>query len=488
MSRVSVATSDSRTAPRRLLRRVLPLGARALPVPPAAPWSLVLESTRRDETAGRFSYVAPAAVATLTAEGRTATLRDAHGATLETGDALALLRALTDATPRPLDADGLPWCGGLAGYLAYDFGRALERMPSLARTDVRLADVALGVYDAVAVADHATGTLTLAASGWPYQGDEARRAAAARLDDLEDTLARAAAMPFAAAPAPPRFDADLTREQYDAAITALHRHIAAGDIYQANFAQRFRLSSIGDVRALYGRLREASPAPYAGMFVTPEAAILSASPELFLRRRGARLVTRPIKGTRPRGARPLEDAALARELCASAKDRAEHVMIVDVERNDLGRLCEYGSVVTEELAALETFPAVHHLTSTVAGTLRAGIGCDDIVAATFPGGSITGAPKLRAMELIEELEPVRRGVYTGALGWFGWGGDCELNIAIRTLTVQDDVAHLWVGGGIVADSRAADEYEETLVKGRSLARALGASLDDAALARSGRTA
>ncbi len=470
---------------RRLLRRRLPLEAWPLPLLAPSPWMLTLESTVRGATAGRYSYLAPRPVATLVAHGRHGTLTHEH-ATPRTGDVFALLDEITDDVARPDGGDDLPWCGGPAGYLAYDLGRALERVPERARAELRLADVALGVYDAVAIADGARDTMTLVASGWPHEGDIAEEVAAARLDELEATLARVVAQ----SPSPARaasVHADLTRAAYDAAIAALHRAIAAGDIYQANFAQRFRLAGVGDVRALYARLREASPAPYAGMFITPEAAILSASPELFLRRRGTRVVTRPIKGTRPRGATPREDAALARELLASAKDRAEHVMIVDVERNDLGRVCEFGSVVTEELAALETYPSVHHLTSTIAGTLRADVGCGDLIAATFPGGSITGAPKLRAMELIESLEPVRRGVYSGALGWFGWGGDCDLNIAIRTLTVQDDVAHLWVGGGIVADSRAADEYEETLVKGRSLARALGASLDGASLARSGRT-
>ena len=464
---------------RRLLRRVLPLAARPVPVPPAAPWMLVLESTLRDESAGRYSYVAPHPVATLMARGRRGVVRDEFGAARE-GDTLALLDELTDGVARPDDSEDLPWCGGPAGYFAYDFGRALERMPAYAREDLRLADVALGVYDAVAVADHAAGTLTLVASGWPHAGARAESAAAVRLDELEATLTRAASLPIASLHAVRGIDADLTHDDYDAAIARLHRAITAGDIYQANFAQRFRIGGAGgDLRALYARLRGTSPAPYAGLFVTPEVAVLSASPELFLRRRGTRVVTRPIKGTRPRGVTPDTDAALARELLASAKDRAEHVMIVDVERNDLGRICEFGSVVTETLAALESFPSVHHLTSTISGTLRANVGCGAMIAATFPGGSITGAPKLRAMELIEELEPVRRGVYSGALGWFGWGGDCELAITIRTLTVQDDVAHLWVGGGIVADSRAEEEYEETLVKGRSLARALGVTLNDA---------
>ena len=463
---------------RRLLRRVLPLAARPVPLPPADPWMLVLESTLRDESAGRYSYVAPRAVATLVARGRRGVVRDEFGAARE-GDTLALLDELTDGVPRPDDSDDVPWCGGPAGYIAYDFGRALERMPVHAREDLRLTDVALGVYDAVAIADHLAGTLTLVASGWPHAGALAESAAATRLDELQATLTRAAPLPMATARDAPTLDADLTRDDYDAAIARLHRAITAGDIYQANFAQRFRVDRVQDVRALYAALCETSPAPYAGMFVTPEATVLSASPELFLSRRGRRVVTRPIKGTRPRGATPDADAALVCELLASPKDRAEHVMIVDVERNDLGRVCEFGSVVTEALAALESFPSVHHLTSTIAGTLRADVGCGSMIAATFPGGSITGAPKLRAMELIDELEPVRRGVYSGVLGWFGWGGDCDLAITIRTLTVQDEVAHLWVGGGIVADSRAGEEYEETLVKGRSLARALGVTLDDA---------
>jgi para-aminobenzoate synthetase component 1 len=189
------------------------------------------------------------------------------------------------------------------------------------------------------------------------------------------------------------------------------------------------------------------------------------------------VVTRPIKGTRARGAHAAEDARLAAELLASEKDRAEHVMIVDVERNDLGRVAVAGGVSVDELAAIETFASVHHLTSTVSARLRSGVRTSDLLRATFPSGSISGAPKLRAMEIIDQVEPVRRSVYTGAIGWFGFGGDCQLSMGIRILLAARGRLHLWAGGGIVADSRVEEEYEETLVKGRALARAIGADLD-----------
>jgi para-aminobenzoate synthetase component 1 len=258
------------------------------------------------------------------------------------------------------------------------------------------------------------------------------------------------------------------RESYLNTVRRVLEYIAAGDVFQVNLSQRF--SSRGKLQPLdvYLRLRNHSPAPFSAFLRSRDLAVISASPEWFYQTRGDRIVTRPIKGTRPRGPSPQEDARLAAELAASAKDRAELTMIVDLERNDLGRVCRYGSVVVKDALQVESFAQVHHLVATVEGLLRPDVGPVDIVQAMFPGGSITGAPKIRAMEIIDELEPNRRSLYTGAIGYLSRGGSSAFNIAIRTIVIEGGLASYQVGGGIVADSDPESEYEETLAKGRAL--------------------
>jgi para-aminobenzoate synthetase component 1 len=259
---------------------------------------------------------------------------------------------------------------------------------------------------------------------------------------------------------------------YSAAIARIKAYIASGDVYQVNLTQRFAAPLPCPPYALYQRLRERSPAPFAAYLSFGPVQVVSSSPERFLTVRGRQVETRPIKGTRPRSADPAADARLAAELLASEKDRAELLMIVDLERNDLGRVCTYGSVQVEKLWQLESHPTVHHLVATVSGTLRPEVDVIDCVAACFPGGSITGAPKIRAMQIIDELEPHRRHVYTGAIGYLGFDGNADLNIAIRTLTCVGGQAYYHVGGGIVWDSNPSAEYQETLDKGRAMHEAL----------------
>jgi para-aminobenzoate synthetase component 1 len=273
---------------------------------------------------------------------------------------------------------------------------------------------------------------------------------------------------------------NLSRERYLEGVSRALRYIEAGDIYQVNLSQRFSTVARGDGFDLYLRLRQVSPAPFAAYLSLPGIEVLSSSPERLLLADGQCLETRPIKGTRPRGRTTAEDALRAAELRTSAKDAAEHVMIVDLERNDLGRIAEIGSVQVPELAALESFAQVHHLTSTVVARRRADVGLEAMLRAVFPGGSVTGAPKIRALEIIDELEPNVRGVYTGAIGYFSAHGRVDLNVAIRTLTLVDGIAHAHVGGAIVADSDPLAEYHETLDKARGMARALGALLPDEA--------
>jgi len=371
-----------------------------------------------------------------------------------------------------------PFLGGLSGYLSYDLGRRFERLPSLAADDQPLALLRLAVHDWVVAWDRRTGTAWL--GGRAVDGDTARLER--RLAEVRERLAGGEPLDRDAG-APPdelRFTSGLDRTAYEAGVEAIRERIARGDLYQANLTRRLETSFAGDPWPLYRRLRTGDPALFAAYIDlgyspagTPRA-IVSASPEPFLRvdPRG-NVATDPIKGTRPRGRTRDEDRALACELLASDKDRAENVMIVDVLRNDLGRVCRPGSVRVPRLCRLERTAAVQHLVSTVTGRLAPGRDAFDLLAASFPGGSITGAPKIRAMEILEGLEPVRRGPYTGAIGWLGPDGAMETSIAIRTLVADGSRLTLHVGGGITWRSDPAAEWDETVAKARGPLTAIG---------------
>ena len=400
--------------------------------------------------------------------------------------ARALWRASRGAAPPTGSLPAaIPFTGGVVGYWAYDFGRRLERLPAIAADDLGLPDVVLGFYGVVGVYDHEHRRAWLVSTGMPLEGGRRAGRAQAELRRFAGLLGAArpveerepagTSAPRSAALALPR--STFTPDAYRRGVERVQERIRAGDIFQANLSQRWTLAlppadPTTRALALSTALAARSPAPHAAFFATPDHAIASASPERFLELRGRRVETRPIKGTRPRGAAPAEDARLAAELIASAKDRAENVMIVDVLRNDLGRVCETGSVAVTGLCELESFPQVFHLTSTVAGTLAAGHDAFDLLHACFPGGSITGAPKIRAMEVLETLEPVRRHLYTGAIGYLDWSGDADWNIAIRTMTVTERAVHFAAGGGITADSDPDAEYRETLDKAEGMRLAL----------------
>ncbi len=403
-------------------------------------------------------------------------------ASLRAGDTPAVREAFrTAALAAPSNATawelGVPFAGGVVGYWAYDFGRRLERLPERARDDLGLPDCVLGFYDVTGAHDHDSGRTWLFSTGLPADGGPRAARAARRLEEFRARLeSPPAATPPPPARAPRSARSTFTADGYRRSVEDVREAIRRGDIFQANLSQRWRLPlprAHTHVLAFDDALREVSPAPFAATLDLGDHVVLSASPELFLRRRGASVETRPIKGTRPRGGTPDEDLRLAAELRASGKDRAENVMIVDVLRNDLGRVCETGSVRVPELCVLERFPQVWHLTSTVLGTLAAGLGPFDLLHACFPGGSITGAPKIRAMEVLEVLEPVRRHLYTGAIGWIGWDGDADWSIAIRTATATPDAVYWSAGGGITADSDPDAEYRESLDKAEGLRLALG---------------
>lgn len=385
--------------------------------------------------------------------------------------------------PAPYSPAPWPFIGGAVGYLSYDLGRQIEHLPDTAQDDLHLPELCFDFYDHLIAIDHATQIASLIAL--PLLGhEETAYAAAAELRELVHKTQSIPTSPDQPNHPSVNLTSNFTRPAYHQAIERTLDYIARGHIYQANIAQRFSVAlgepvEPGELESLYRALRANNPAPFAAFLDYGEFQVISASPERFLRfdPTTRRVETRPIKGTRPRGKTSEDDDRLKAELLASEKDKAELVMIVDLERNDLGRVCEYGSVRVTDLRRIEAYPTVWHTVATVEGQLRAGAIQSDLIRATFPGGSITGAPKIRAMQIIEELEVLRRHVYCGAIGYFGFNGGLDLNIAIRTITVKNGQAYFHAGGGIVADSDPASEYDETFHKARALARALGVELD-----------
>jgi para-aminobenzoate synthetase component 1 len=449
----------------------------------ARPGAVLLESGTREPRLGRWSFLACDPFLTLRSKGRRIEVTAGGSSMVRQGDPFAALKDLLAEVRVERPAEAPPLVAGAMGYFGYDLGRFVERIPERAVDDAPIADCHLGFYGAVLAIDHTSSRAWVSAIGAPetdpaVAGQVARRRAEELAQSVQGRSPLAPPLSPSASPGPTGgalpLASGFTREEYLRAVRRAKEYIAAGDIYQVNLSQRLHARLASDAFSLYQRLQESNPAPFAAYFTTPEAAIVSCSPERFLEVRGREVETRPIKGTRPRGATPEEDARLAAELLASEKDRAENVMIVDLERNDLGRVCEFGSVHVPELFAVESYATVHHLVSTVRGRLRPEMTALDCLRASFPGGSITGAPKVRSMEIIEELEPTRRGVYTGAIGYLCFSGDMDVNIVIRTLVVKGETAYFQVGGGIVADSDPEAEYQETIDKGQALAAGLAA--------------
>ncbi|BDX19709.1 aminodeoxychorismate synthase, component I [Halopseudomonas aestusnigri] len=356
----------------------------------------------------------------------------------------------------------LPFGAGLVGYLAYDYGRQLESLPCLARHDIALPDLSFGLYDWSVVSDHQLQRCWLVCHP---QVPSAREQALLRQLDSNAAPRQAFSLcePFAA---------EQGKAQYTEAFARVQDYIHAGDCYQINLAQRFSSHYQGDPLSAYCALRERSPTPFSAYLEMAGGTLLSLSPERFIEVQNGRVETRPIKGTRPRGSTPQQDQALAEELQRCEKDRAENLMIVDLLRNDLGRSCEPGSIRVPELFSLESYPNVHHLVSSITGRLRSDSDAIDLLMRAFPGGSITGAPKIRAMQIIEELEPVRRSLYCGSVGYLGCEGQMDFNIAIRSLVCHEGSIYCWGGGGVVADSELDAEYQETLTKVGNLLDAL----------------
>jgi len=432
----------------------------------------LLDGASAHESGKNFSYIGvnPFCVIVMTQHGVTIDGKPAGG------DPFAVLQQKRDEYAGESFESPVPFSGGVLGYFGYELANCLEKLPKPRRDAFDLPSMAIGFYDVVAAFDHRERKAWILSSGLPEKTSAARRARAeARAECLAQKLAQAP-VDLPAVDWAPRgsWQAELERGEIEQRIAKIIDYIRAGDIFQANFTQRLRAARPQglDDFTLYRRLRALNPAPFAAFLRCGEISVASASPELFLRLRGACVESRPIKGTRARDPDPARDAALAAELNNSSKDRAENLMIVDLMRNDLSRVCDPGSVHVPHLCALESFASVHHLTSTVAGRLRKGADPVDLLRASFPGGSITGAPKIRAMEIIHELEPAPRGVYCGCVGWIGFDCAMDMSMTIRTLTIAGDTILAQAGGGIVADSDAGAEYEESMIKLAPLLRAV----------------
>jgi para-aminobenzoate synthetase component 1 len=506
----------------------------------ALPRRVFLDSARDPARLGRHSFLcADPAIVVRARDGTTECEDTRSGRALPAaGHALETVRALLARWPAERVEGIPPFQGGAAGYIGYDWGRTLERLPSPRFDDLPIPDVQLGIYDWVLAWDHASGRAWIVSTGLPETGEARARRARERLAWVRSLVldgavasgppaerdARAAAdsshragagiieTPHGSPPAErdaiPRVEtrhhgiadaiadvragarapshavpvpgsdaiglrSSFTHDGYLDAVRRVREYILAGDIFQANLSQRLEAPLRELPWALYRRLRALNAAPFAAYLdLGGGDAVVSASPERFLRVAGRAVEARPIKGTRPRGIGPEHDAALGRALSESEKDRAENLMIVDLLRNDLSRVCAPGTVRVPELFALEHYATVHHLVSTVVGELAPGRDAVDLLCAAFPGGSITGAPKVRAMEIIAELEPSRRGVYCGSIGYLSLDGALDTSIVIRTYLAAGGRVTFSVGGGIVADSDPEDEYRETLAKGRALIEAL----------------
>jgi para-aminobenzoate synthetase component 1 len=474
--------------------RMTPLVEELTPVPDPArcceqlaglPYRIFLDSAATATRLGRYSFLTADPIDVIQHKGSSAALDEVR---------TRLLSFRAD----PIT--GLPpFQGGAAGYIAYDWGLTLERLPAPRHDDLALPDLVMGIYDWVLAWDHVASRAWLISTGMPETSPAARTARAAdrarfvreRLlgsrptADVRPVFSDPPEQMGRTAPSSPvengwwnpslELCSSFTRPAYLDAVRRVRDYIFAGDIFQANLSQRFEAPLGESPWSFYSRLRTRNAAPFAAFLETPDASVISASPERFLRvDRNGFVETRPIKGTRPRGVGPEHDAALGQALAESAKDRAENLMIVDLMRNDLSRVCAPHTVRVSELFSLEHYATVHHLVSTVVGQLEPGYDALHLLRAAFPGGSITGAPKLRAMEIIAELEPSQRSVYCGSIGYWSVTGELDTSIAIRTAVARNGRVYFNAGGGIVADSDPEQEYRETIDKARALIDALAA--------------
>lgn len=471
----------------------------------ASPYAFVLESGKD----GRFTYLGLHPDSVIRGKGGQAesiAFRQLDEHTPERkqwkGKPLEVVRAwMSDGCgPRLGDEDAPKWLGGCVGYWSYDIIRSIEKLPEIAADDLGLPDYVFLRMNEIWIIDAKKGVVYCVVHSPVEFGcsEEELRAVYDRAEQraegmadywltwFEEEKARARAMKLRASrmaamereslhidvEAVQGITSPTSKESYMDAVRAIQRYIGQGDAFQVNLSQRQTRRSDTSPEELYEWLRLVNPSPYMGMLRCPDFQLVSASPELLVELRGRTLATRPIAGTRRRGRTEEEERRFAKELQTNEKERAEHIMLVDLERNDLGRISTYGTVQVKELMVIEYYSHVMHLVSQVEGELAPGKDAYDVIAATFPGGTITGAPKIRTMEIIEELEPVRRGPYTGSLGWIDYSGDMEFNIIIRTMVLKDGEVHIQAGAGIVIDSDPEREYNESMNKAKALWKAI----------------
>lgn len=460
-----------------------------------APFRFILESVERGERLGRYSFVGNTASLVFKSKGNKVYLgRPSHGESeegcapeivysqREVDDPLDALRELFQAY-RPAPVPGLPrFYGGAVGYLSYDMVRFFERLPDANPDPVDAPEAYFIFTDLVLIFDHLQRTLKIVVNahvdGRPPElvYDEAVLRIQETLSRLERQTAPLPALVVSGkhvdGAQAPGLRSNFERAAFENAVRACKEYIRAGDIFQVVLSQRFEVPIKAAPIDLYRVLRAVNPSPYMYCLQFPDLAVVGSSPEVMVQAENGVARLRPIAGTRPRGKTEAEDEALAQELLHDAKEIAEHVMLVDLGRNDLGRVCEHGSVRVDEMMVIEKYSHVMHIVSNVVGRLAAGRDPFDLLRATFPAGTVSGAPKIRAMEIIDELEPVRRGLYAGAIGYFGYSGNMDSCIAIRTALIKDGIAYIQAGAGIVADSDPAREYEESLNKARAMLKAI----------------
>lgn len=436
------------------------------------PWAILLDSGQPQSQYGRFDIMVADPFATISSieNGNNIKTEITQNGEITTSfdDPFAILNQLL--MPYQCAQSNFPFSGGAIGYFAYDLARQVEHLSNLSAKNESIPHMMVGIYDWAVVVDHREKTACLVSHGFQQSTRDDWHRLCALFDAPESANQSSFALTSTVV-------SNMDENLYGKAFNKIKDYITAGDCYQVNLAQRFSAKAKGDGWVAYNKLREISPAPFMAYMNFGHLQVLSGSPERFLQVTGNHVETRPIKGTRPRSDDIVQDAQYAQELQTSIKDKAENLMIVDLLRNDIGKNCEIGSVKADKLFLLQSFANVHHLVSIVTGTLKKGKTAVDILRGCFPGGSITGAPKLRAMQIIEELEPHRRGVYCGAIGYIGFDGNMDTNIAIRTaMYVKNDEGEgevsFYAGGGIVADSVLEKEYAETLDKASSILKTM----------------
>ncbi len=434
------------------------------------PNSFLLESVGGPPRIARFSIIGLEPHTIFQAKSSRIKIIDTGGERVFVGDPFKVLRQLCGEFNI---RSSKPFCGGAVGYFSYDLGRFIEELPNLAVDDLALPDAVFFFCSQFVIFDHAHESAEVMVMvddhgnpGAAYrEAEEKIRAVNARLEQ--------AAPPLGGGAGGRRTDwqSNFTKAGFTKIVAEAKEYIRAGDIYQVNLSQRLTAPTVSSPLAIYSILRELNPSPFAGFFDFGDWQLVGCSPERLVKLEGPYAQTRPIAGTIRRGSSDMEDNRLRDQLTADIKERAEHIMLVDLERNDLGRVCRFGTVKVDELIITESYSHVTHIVSNVVGELRPDRDGFDLIRAAFPGGTITGCPKVRAMEIIEELEPVRRGPYTGSMGYIGFNGNLDLNIIIRTLVIKDGLAYVQAGAGIVADSDPQREYYETLYKAEALVQA-----------------